>query len=166
MGHKFLKHLDRTKLLLFIIDIQGFRLSPLHSYRNCLETIVLLNKELELYKPDLLNMHAILIVNKMDTPDAEKKFKEIEPALNDLQSIANDISDELKPETMLQFNEIITTSLILNKPEEIEFIKERIRYHLDKQAEDELAKLNDESAETALYKKLKKGFRSYAPTLV
>lgn len=44
MGHKFLKHVERTKLLLMIVDINGFQLSPQHPYRSCLDTIVLLMK--------------------------------------------------------------------------------------------------------------------------
>ncbi|KAK0081143.1 hypothetical protein PV325_012727 [Microctonus aethiopoides] len=166
MGHKFLKHLDRTKLLVFIVDIQGFRLSVRHNYRDCLQTIVLLNKELELYKPDLLNMHAILIVNKMDTADAEKKFKEIEPALNDLETIIDKVPAEIQPEKVLQFNEIITTSLINQDTNEINMVKERIRYHLDKQAEMESEKSADNSKEVELFKKLKKQLYIHTPTLV
>ncbi|KAJ8926742.1 hypothetical protein NQ314_020859 [Rhamnusium bicolor] len=44
MGHKFLKHVERTKLLLMIVDINGFRLSPQYPHRSCLETIMLLTK--------------------------------------------------------------------------------------------------------------------------
>lgn len=44
MGHKFLKHVERTKLLLLVVDINGFQLSPKHDFRNCLQTIILLNK--------------------------------------------------------------------------------------------------------------------------
>lgn len=44
MGHQFLKHIERTKLLLMIVDINGFQLSPQHPHRTCLETIMLLTK--------------------------------------------------------------------------------------------------------------------------
>lgn len=44
MGHRFLKHVERTKLLLLIVDINGFQLSPQYPHRSCLETILLLNK--------------------------------------------------------------------------------------------------------------------------
>lgn len=44
MGHKFLKHVERTKLLLLVVDIHGFQLGPQYPFRTCLETILLLNK--------------------------------------------------------------------------------------------------------------------------
>lgn len=44
MGHKFLKHVERTKLLLMIVDINGFQLSPQFPHRSCVDTIVLLMK--------------------------------------------------------------------------------------------------------------------------
>lgn len=44
MGHSFLKHVERTKLLLLVADIQGFQLGPQYPYRSCLDTVVLLNK--------------------------------------------------------------------------------------------------------------------------
>ncbi|XP_063988911.1 GTP-binding protein 10 homolog [Diachasmimorpha longicaudata] len=166
MGHKFLKHLERCKILVFVVDIQGFRLSVHRTFRNCLETVILLNKELELYKPDLLNMHSILVINKMDTPDAEKKFKEIEPALYDLQSAFDRVSEEIRPEVPLQFNEILTVSLGLEKQEEIEFVKERIRVNLDKQAEEELKKNEELPGEIDVYEKIKKESRRHLPITI
>lgn len=169
MGHQFLKHLERTKLLVFVVDIQGFRLSVRHSFRNCLETVVLLNKELELYKPDLLNMHAILIINKMDTPDADKKFKEIESSLHDLPSILDKMPEEMRPDVPLRFNEILTVSLKSNNPDEINKIKERIRANLDKQAEELFEKQQGTTMtkiETDLYEKIQRQNTRVAPTLV
>ncbi|XP_023220345.1 GTP-binding protein 10-like [Centruroides sculpturatus] len=77
MGHHFLKHVIRTKLLLFVVDVSGFRLTSNkydYPYRNALETVMLLNKELELYKEELTDKPAILVVNKMDTENSEKEF--------------------------------------------------------------------------------------------
>ena len=50
MGHKFLKHVERTKMIMFVIDVQGFQLNPNSQRRTPFETITLLNRELELYR--------------------------------------------------------------------------------------------------------------------
>ena len=50
MGHKFLKHVERTKMIMFVIDVQGFQLNPNSPRRTPFETITLLNRELELYR--------------------------------------------------------------------------------------------------------------------
>ena len=50
MGHKFLKHVERTKMIMFVIDVQGFQLNPNSSRRTPFETVALLNRELELYR--------------------------------------------------------------------------------------------------------------------
>jgi len=52
MGHKFLRHVERCKLLAFVVDIQGFRLSIKHKLRTAFENVVLLNK-VEYYLPGL-----------------------------------------------------------------------------------------------------------------
>ncbi|OQV20354.1 putative GTP-binding protein 10 [Hypsibius exemplaris] len=55
LGHRFLRHVERTRLLYFVIDVNGFQLSPMHPHRTAFETLVLLNKELELYKESLID---------------------------------------------------------------------------------------------------------------
>lgn len=44
MGHRFLRHVERTKLLVVVVDINGFQLNPQHKFRSCLDTVILLNK--------------------------------------------------------------------------------------------------------------------------
>ena len=44
MGHYFLKHVERTKVLLVVVDVNGFVLNNKSSYRDAFETVLLLNK--------------------------------------------------------------------------------------------------------------------------
>ena len=74
MGHKFLRHIERTSILLFVIDIGGFQLSPKHPKREAWQTVTLLIEELEAYQVGLSERPALLAVNKMDTDCAQRKL--------------------------------------------------------------------------------------------
>lgn len=74
MGHKFLQHVERTKALLYVIDINGFQLSSRHPPRDAYSSLHLLVEELEMYRPGLAhNREGVLVINKMDSPLATKK---------------------------------------------------------------------------------------------
>lgn len=87
MGHKFLKHISRTMINLFIVDVNGFQLNHKYAKRSVFETVVFLNKELELYEPSLLEKPSILVINKMDTQDAQQQFDDFITLYNDYESI-------------------------------------------------------------------------------
>ncbi|XP_015430379.1 PREDICTED: GTP-binding protein 10 homolog [Dufourea novaeangliae] len=166
LGHRFLKHIERTKLLLFIVDIEGFQLSPKYVHRTCLETVLLLNKEIELYKPDLLERPSMLIVNKMDTKCANKIYDEIKPKLSNLSEAVSEFDESMQPENLLQFDDIVPTSLISKHTNEIQDIKEKIRDIIDKYEDEKLHLKDTDSTEDFLLTKLKKSTQRYAPTLV
>ncbi|XP_043677503.1 GTP-binding protein 10 homolog isoform X2 [Vespula pensylvanica] len=166
MGHKFLKHVERTKLLLFIVDIQGFQLSVHSPYRTFLETIILLNKEIELYKPDLLDTSSMLIINKMDTDNADKIYDDIKDKLEDLANVVSEYPEEIRPNHVIEFDDIVTASLALKKKNEIEMIKEKIRSILDINQEKDLILNKEIVSNSELHEKLKQQVKQYGPTLV
>uniref|UniRef100_A0A8C5L9Z6 GTP-binding protein 10 n=1 Tax=Jaculus jaculus TaxID=51337 RepID=A0A8C5L9Z6_JACJA len=98
MGHKFLKHLERTRQLLFVVDISGFQLSSQTQYRSAFETIMLLTKELELYKEELQTKPALLAINKMDLPDAKVKFCELMEQLQNPEDFLHLFEKSMIPE--------------------------------------------------------------------
>ncbi|XP_042897524.1 GTP-binding protein 10 [Parasteatoda tepidariorum] len=110
MGHKFLKHCVRTKVLLFVVDIEGFRLNPLTSHRTPFETVMLLNRELELYDEELVLKPAILAVNKSDTDSDGKMFQELKEEMQCSEKLVKDLPDQLKPSTLVKFDSIIPIS--------------------------------------------------------
>ncbi|XP_058807500.1 GTP-binding protein 10 homolog [Phymastichus coffea] len=165
-GHSFLKHLERTKLLLFIIDIQGFRLSPKHCLRNALETVLLLNKEIEFYKPELLSLPAILLLNKMDTKNASKILDNIKPKLENLDNYRSEFPDDICPEQTLKFENILPVSLINKDKDEMKLIKDTLRMNLDKIQELKDLKIEKEMPELKLVRKLKRHMTLHAPVLV
>ncbi|KAH8281355.1 hypothetical protein KR054_000034 [Drosophila jambulina] len=110
MGHKFLKHIERTRLLLFMVDIFGFQLSPRHPHRDCLANIYALNKELELYDPTLLEKPSVLLLNKMDKEGASEIFTRLKPVMADLASGLAQCPEELRPTQVLKFESIVPIS--------------------------------------------------------
>lgn len=168
MGHKFLKHIERTKLLLFIVDIQGFQLSPKHTSRSCLEIVLSLNKEIELYKADLLRMPALILINKMDTKNADIIYKEIKPVLRDLTTYVAKCPEDIRPEQVIHFEDILPVSLISKDQQEIQTIKQRIRDILDKYEERKHAAEHStqDSLDSQLMRRLKRQTEHHTPIVL
>lgn len=166
MGYKFLKHIERSKMLLFVVDIQGFQLSPKHIKRNFLETIVLLNKEIELYNPDLIEMPAMLLINKMDTPGAKDTLQSLYSKVENLKNHLHEFPEEIRPENIVKFLDIYKLSMLNMRHDEKELLKYRIRNALDKcTSEEEFANLGAEPV-FKLIEQMKKNTEKVTPLLV
>ena len=76
LGDRFLKHIERTRVIAHVIDMSAFEgRDPYLDY-------VTINKELENFNKDILKKPEIIIANKMDLPGSEDnlaKFKEKYP---------------------------------------------------------------------------------------
>ncbi|MDD5006061.1 MAG: GTPase ObgE [Candidatus Omnitrophica bacterium] len=69
LGDKFLRHVERTKVLIHLIDMAGTEnRDPLSDYE-------ILNKELGLYSKEILKKPQILVANKMDLEPAKDNLK-------------------------------------------------------------------------------------------
>jgi small GTP-binding protein len=60
LGHEFLRHIERTKVIIHIVDAAGTE------GRDPIEDIYAINKELEAYNPDLLKKPQVIAANKTD----------------------------------------------------------------------------------------------------
>jgi GTPase len=65
LGHQFLRHLDRTKLLVHLVDVSGA------SGRNPVDDLDTVRKELELFQPAFAARPQIVVANKIDALDPE-----------------------------------------------------------------------------------------------
>ncbi|HEX3646106.1 MAG TPA: GTPase ObgE [Vicinamibacterales bacterium] len=63
LGHQFLRHLERTKVLVHLVDMSG------STGRNPVEDLDTVRKELELFAPTLAAKPQIVVANKMDAVD-------------------------------------------------------------------------------------------------
>ncbi|MEW6187219.1 MAG: GTPase ObgE [Thermodesulfobacteriota bacterium] len=78
LGLKFLKHIERTRVLLFLLDGSLKGQEPVRSY----ETLI---GELESYNPDLLNKSRLVVCNKMDLVEAKKSWGALQKAFKKLE---------------------------------------------------------------------------------
>lgn len=85
LGHEFLKHIERTKLIIHMVDAAGVE------GRNPIEDINTINAELKAYNTELLNKPQIIAANKMDAVYDEK------------ESFLNDIRNEFEPKGIKVF---------------------------------------------------------------
>ncbi len=94
LGHKFLRHAMRTKVLVHVIDMGA------EENRDPIEDYQIIREEIEKYSAKLAKKKEIIVANKMDLPKAKenlakfkKKFKDKE--IMELSSITNTGFDEL-----------------------------------------------------------------------
>lgn len=68
LGYRFLRHIERTKLLLHIIDL------AVPGHRDPFEDFRAINRELGLYNATLINKPQLIAANKVDMPEAQEKL--------------------------------------------------------------------------------------------
>ena len=68
LGDKFLRHVERTKILLHLVDMAGFEgRDPLEDYKA-------INKELKDYSQEVFKKKQLIVANKMDLEGARKNL--------------------------------------------------------------------------------------------
>lgn len=78
LGHDFLRHIERNRMLLFILDaaqVDG---------RQVMDDYITLRNELEFYNPELLERPYLIVANKLDLPGAAENFQLLKDKYGDL----------------------------------------------------------------------------------
>lgn len=75
LGHDFLRHVERTKVLVHILDVSGTE------GRDPMEDFEKINEELKLYSEKLSKKPQLVACNKMDIPGAEENYRKISEIL-------------------------------------------------------------------------------------
>ena len=93
LGHKFLKHIERTKIIAHIIDMSA------SEGRDPYDDYITIRKELETFSKRLLTKEEIIIANKMDLPNSKENLKEFKKKINkevyEISAINNQNLDKL-----------------------------------------------------------------------
>ncbi|HSL46037.1 MAG TPA: GTPase ObgE [Anaerolineales bacterium] len=75
LGHDFLRHIQRTRVLIHLLD--GLSEDPVADYSQ-------INSELSLFDPNLGKKPQIVALNKIDQPDVQERLAEIQKKFNEL----------------------------------------------------------------------------------
>ncbi len=110
LGHKFLRHIERTKIIAHVIDMSG------SEGRDPYQDYLSIRKELENFSEKLLKKPEIIIANKMDIEDSKDnliKFKEhVKEPIYEISAINNKGLDTV-------INELL--NLVKNTKDEVLF---------------------------------------------
>lgn len=77
LGHDFLRHIERTRILVHVLDISG------SEGRDPLDDFFKINGELQKFSDALAKLPQIVLANKMDLPDSEENFDRVKAAIEE-----------------------------------------------------------------------------------
>ncbi|EDA0730685.1 GTPase ObgE [Listeria monocytogenes] len=115
LGHQFLRHIERTRVIVHVIDMSG------SEGRVPYEDYMAINNELEQYNLRLMERPQIIVANKMDMPDAEENLNEFKTKIAEdipvfpisavtktgLRELLLAIADKLETTPKFPLNEIL-----------------------------------------------------------
>lgn len=137
LGDRFLRHIERTRVIAHVIDMSGFE------GRNPYEDYVKINKELENFNKNLLNKPQIIIANKMDMESAKDNLiefkKKVDAPIFEVSAMTNTGLDEVITKLADMLDEIPTTPLY-----EEEAFESHVLYKFKKEEPYTIEKINDE----------------------
>ena len=115
LGHDFLRHVERTKVLIHIVDISGLE------GRDALDDFDKINDELKLYNEKLATRPQVVVANKMDILEDESIFEEFK---NELEGRGYKVF-KMSAATRQGVDDVIAyVSELLREAEEIELVSE------------------------------------------
>ena len=167
LGDKFLRHIERTRIIAHVIDMSGSEM------RDPYEDYILINKELKDFNEKLLEKPQIVIANKMDIPGAKENLEEfkkkvdvevyeISAATNQgLETVVNhlaDLLDEIPTNPLYDESQIESHVLYKFKKEEPFTIRkeEDGLWVIEGKEVERIFKMTKFSSEEAIYRFSKK----------
>lgn len=124
LGIQFLRHIERTRLLLHVIDCSG------SEGRNPIDDFKIINEELRNYSEKLSKRKQIIVANKLDIMQDETGYKELEELAKKENIEIFKISAVTGEGIKELFNNVSNVLKTLPKEDLIE-VEERVVYTLD-----------------------------------
>ncbi len=79
LGHEFLRHIERTKVLVHVVDMAG-----IGEGHDPVKDFEIVSCEMELYNPELALRPTVIACNKMDLPEARENYEKTRGILSKL----------------------------------------------------------------------------------
>ena len=170
LGIQFLRHVERTRLLLHFLDVSG------QEGRNPVDDFYTINKELKQYSEKLANRKQIIIANKIDAMQDETLLKEVEQLAKKenlklfkisnitkqgVQNLIDYVSEELKKlpkEDLIEFEDKIVYTLEEDKNQWTIKLQDGVFIVTGKAVERLMGRVNIEDNESIYY--LQKSLRN------
>ena len=166
LGDKFLRHIERTKVIAHVVDMAG------SEGRNPYEDFIMINKELEAFNEKLIKKPMIVVANKMDLEGAKENLEEfkkkcdlkvfeVSAAMNQgLQKVVDELANMLEeiPENPLYDDNQIESHVLykFKKEEPFTITKEDDVWVISGKEVERLFKMTKFSSEEAIYRFAKK----------
>lgn len=142
LGHDFLRHVERTKVLIHIVDVSGVE------GRDPIEDFDKINNELNLYNEKLASRPQIAVANKMDLPDAQENFEIFK---EELESRGHKVF-AMSAATRQGIDDVITyVSQLLKEVEDVELVSEEEMYREELAPEGNEDQINIDVDEDGVY---------------
>ena len=137
LGDKFLKHIERTKVIAHVIDMSG------SEGRDPYDDFLVVNKELEKYSKKLIQKPMIVIANKMDLENSKKNLlefkKKVECEVFEISAVQNKGLDEV----LVKLADLVDSCLNTSLYEEGEYLS-HVLYKFESEKPFSIKKENDE----------------------
>ena len=96
LGHEFLRHIERTRILVYVLDMAGV------DGRNPIDDFHTLQKELELYMKGLSKRKAVIVANKMDLPESKKNITALKKKIKGFEIIPVSAMEKKNTDTLVK----------------------------------------------------------------
>ncbi len=137
LGDKFLRHIERTKVIAHVIDMAGLE------GRKPYEDFININKELEKFSPKLMKKPMIVIANKMDVPEALKNLEEFKKKVKVKVFPVKAISNEGLEEVLIELANLVDKEPNTPLYEEGEYLS-HVLYKFEEEKPFDIRKENNE----------------------
>ena len=168
LGHDFLRHVERTRLLIHIIDAAGVDgRSPLEDYRQ-------INEELRLYNARLAGLTQVVVANKLDIPQASEGLALLRQEIGDENVLAisavtgegirevlfraSKLLSELPDTPMIEENAVFTPAPLQGEEERISISRENDVFTVTGKRLEKMVAMTDFNNEAAV-KRFQRIFR-------